>query len=114
MSQYKHLPIYKTAYDLLVCITLKTKDYRNDFKYTLGTKMREDSMKLVQLIYKANSSKNKEDYINNIIDTVQIIELSSRLSKDLHLINIKAFSEIIVLTESISKQANGWLRRSKK
>jgi hypothetical protein len=71
-------------------------------------------MKLVQLVYKANSSNNKEPFIEDIIDTVQIIELSTRLSKDLHLINIKAFSEIIPLTVSIEKQANGWLRSSKK
>ena len=114
MSQYKHLPIYKTSYDLLILITNKTKDYRNDFKYTLGFKMREDCMKLVQLIYKANSSTNKEPFIQDILDTVQIIELSSRLSKDLHLINTKAFSEIIPLTVSIEKQANGWLRSSTK
>lgn len=114
MAQYKHLSIYKTTYDLLLLITNKTKDYRNDFKYTLGTKMREDCMKLVQLVCKANSSNNKEPFIEDIIDTVQIIELSTRLSKDLHLINIKAFSEIIPLTVSIEKQANGWLRSSKK
>jgi len=114
MAQYKHLSIYKTTYDLLLLITNKTKDYRNDFKYTLGTKMRDDCMKLVQLVYKANSVKNKEPFIEDIIDTLQIVELSVRLSKDLHLINTNAFSEIIPLTVSIEKQANGWLRSSKK
>lgn len=114
MAQYKHLPIYKSSYDLLILITLKTKDYRKDFKYTLGVKLIDECMNLMQSIYKANTSKNKESFIQDIIDIIQIIELSSRLSKDLHLINISTFSEIIVLTDSISKQANGWLRSTKK
>jgi hypothetical protein len=36
MVQYKHLPIYKTTYNLLELIVKKTKEFLKDFKYSLG------------------------------------------------------------------------------
>jgi hypothetical protein len=32
MAQYKHLPIYKTTYELLEMITLRTRNFLRDFK----------------------------------------------------------------------------------
>jgi hypothetical protein len=44
MAQYKHLPIYKTTYELLEMVTRKTKDFPRDFKYSLGDKLRNESV----------------------------------------------------------------------
>ena len=59
MAQYKHLPIYKTTYELLEMVTRKTKDFPRDFKYSLGDKIRNECIELVIFIYKANTIKNK-------------------------------------------------------
>ena len=34
MAQYKHLPIYKTTYNLLELIVRKTKEFPKNFKYS--------------------------------------------------------------------------------
>ena len=34
MAQYRHLPIYKSAYDLLVELMNTTKDFPRDFKFS--------------------------------------------------------------------------------
>jgi hypothetical protein len=36
-----------------------------------------------------------------------------RLSKDLRLINVDSFSETVVLTDSLARQTQGWLKHSK-
>lgn len=114
MSKYKHLPIYKSTYELLEVITRKTKNFSRDFKYSLGDKIRNECIELVIFIYKANSMKEQqEDNLNQIIERVQVIELMLRLAKDLHLLNINSFSEIVVLTDSIARQAQGWLKHTK-
>ena len=113
MAQYKHLPIYKTTYDLLQKITRKTKDFPRDFKYSLGDKIRNECIDLVIYIFKANSiSQKKEEYLQSIIERVQVIELMLRLSKDLHLLNVASFSEIAVLTDSIARQSQGWIKNT--
>ena len=52
MAQYQHLPIYKTAYDLLVELMNTTKDFPRDFKFSLGEKIQNHVIELLVLIYK--------------------------------------------------------------
>lgn len=113
MAQYKHLPIYKTTYELLEKVTRKTKDFPRDFKYSLGDKIRNECIELVVFIYKANTLRNqREENLKQILERVQVIELMLRLSKDLRLLNVAAFSEIVLLTDSIARQTQGWIKHS--
>ena len=40
MAQYQHLPIYKTAYELLQLVTRATSEFPKAYKYSLGDKLR--------------------------------------------------------------------------
>jgi hypothetical protein len=110
MAQYKHLPIYKTTYELLEMVTKKTKDFPRDFKYSLGDKIRNECIELVIFIYKANTIRQqRKEHLQQIIERVQVIELMLRLAKDLRLFNVTVFSEIVLLTDSLARQAQGWI-----
>ena len=110
MAQYKHLPIYKTTYELLEMVTRKTKDFPRDFKYSLGDKLRNECIELVIFIYKANTLRQqRKEHLQQILERVQVIELMLRLSRDLRLFNVVAFSEIVLLTDSLARQAQGWI-----
>jgi len=110
MAQYKHLPIYKTTYELLEMVTRKTKDFPRDFKYSLGDKIRNECIELVVFIYKANTLRQqRKEHLQQILERVQVIELMLRLAKDLRLFNVTAFSEIVLLTDSLARQAQGWI-----
>ena len=110
MAQYKHLPIYKTTYELLEMVTRKTKDFPRDFKYSLGDKLRNKCIELVIFIYKANTLRQqRKEHLQQILERVQVIELMLRLSRDLRLFNVVAFSEIVLLTDSLARQAQGWI-----
>ena len=113
MAKYKHLPIYKTTYDLLELVTAKIKDFPRDFKFTLGDKILNECISLVVSIYKANSLREqREEHLTQILERIQVIELMLRLSKDLKLLNVTSFSEIVVLTDSLSRQAQGWITQT--
>lgn len=113
MAQYKHLPIYKTTYDLLQMVTEKTKNFPKDFKFSLGDKLRNECIDLVVLIYKTNSIQNgRKEYLKQMLEKLQVVELILRLSKDMRLINVKSFSEIVLLTDSLSRQSQGWMQHS--
>jgi len=115
LAQYKHLPIYKLTYDLLNEITRHTRHFPKDFKYTLGTKVRDETVELVIFIYKANSSREKRsEFVQAILERLQVIELLLRLSKDMRLLSVEAFASLVVLTDDINRQASGWLRSSGK
>lgn len=108
MAQYQHLPIYKATYDLLVAVTQVTRHFPRDFK-TYATRIREEVMEVVLLIYRANSSRDERAaLLTVIVERMQGIELSLRLAKDMHLLSVKQFSSVVMLTDSVLRQAQGW------
>jgi len=114
MAQYQHLPIYKVTYELLLQITKVTKEFPRDYKHSLAAKLRDEAVDLVVYIYKANSLRaERAKYVGVILARMQVIELLVRLCKDLRLINIKQFSETVALTDSVGRQAQGWLKATK-
>jgi hypothetical protein len=115
MAQIKHLPIYKTTYELLEAVVRATKNFPRDFKYTLGDKIRTEVIDLVVFIFKANATKEKRvENATKIIERIQVIELLIRLTKDMRLINVKQFSEIVFLSDSLGRQASGWIKHTAK
>lgn len=114
MAQYQHLPIYKTTYELLEQITKVTHEFPRDYKHSLGVKLREEVVDLVVFIYKANSFRSERAiFVALILERMQVVELLVRLCKDMRLISVKAFSETVALTDSIERQAQGWLKAIK-
>jgi hypothetical protein len=113
MAQIKHLPIYKTTYELLELVVRVTKDFPKDFKYTLGDKIRVEVIDLVVFIFKANATRqNRIANAEKIVERIQVIDLLVRLTKDLRLINVKQFSEIVFLSDSLGRQASGWIKHT--
>jgi hypothetical protein len=111
MAQYQHLPIYKVTYELLQQITRVTKEFPRDYRHSLAAKLREESVDLVVFIYKANSIRSERArHVAAILERMQVIELLVRLCKDLRLMSIKQFSETVALTDSVGRQAQGWLK----
>jgi hypothetical protein len=47
MAQYQHLPIYKGTYDLLLRISIATKNFPREQKFTLGQKLRDEVLELI-------------------------------------------------------------------
>jgi len=114
MAQYQHLPIYKVTYELLAKITEITQSFPRNFKHSLAVKLRDEVVDLVVFVYKANTFlKDRGHYVSLILERMQVVELLVRLSKDMRLINIKQFSETVLLTDSVARQAQGWLKTVK-
>ena len=111
MAQYKHLPIYKATYDLLLKVTEVTRHYPKDFKHSTGVMLRDEVMYVVLLIYRANATReHRIEVTAEIVERLQVIELLLRLSCDLRFISQKQFSSIVTLTDAIVRQAAGWHR----
>ena len=109
MAQYQHLPIYKVTYDLLLKVTEATRHFPRDFKHSLAATLREEVLAVVVLIYRANSARDKrQELLDQVVERMQVVELMLRLSKDMRFLNIKQFSSIVELTDSVLRQASGW------
>ena len=112
MAQYKHLPIYKGTYDLLLRIMIATKDFPREYKYTLGQKLKDEVMDLVLYIYRANNGADKTAFIGIILERIQLIEVMLRLSHDMHVLTRGHYVGLVEMTDSLARQAQGWLKSS--
>lgn len=109
MAKYLHLPLYQTAYKLMLELLYTTKNYPKEFKYSIGEKIQNNVIEIIIDIYKANSARNKIIHIKDILEKVQVVDLLLRISFDMKILSMEKYSDYIEKTASISKQANGWL-----
>lgn len=113
MAQYQHLPIYKATYELLRIVTQVTGNFPKAYKYSLGDRLRDEVVEMVVFIFKANSAKTERSrHATLFLERLQVVELMMRLSKDLRLLTVKQFSEIVGLTDGLGRQAQGWIKAS--
>ncbi len=114
MAQYQHLPIYKLTYDLLLRVMVATKEFPREYKYTLGQQMKDEVMGLIVFISRANSTPDRVALITTILERVQLIQVMMRLAHDLRVLARGHYVGMVEMTDSLARQAQGWLKSSGK
>jgi hypothetical protein len=79
MSLYEELPVFKASYDLLLGIFQFTSNFTREYKYTVGEKLKNESLELIILVYRANSNKSKFEIIQQAREQIELIRLLIRL-----------------------------------
>jgi hypothetical protein len=110
MALYTALPIYKVAYDLSIEIFKRTDLFPREYKYTVGERLKNESLDLILQIYKANKSQKQKrlKHIAEARENVETIRLLLRLVKDLQVIGNKPFVFLNSKVEGVSVQLAGW------
>ncbi len=108
MVTYDELPVYKATYDLLLEMFHFTKDFKKEFKYTVGESLKKETIELITLIYRANSRTDKRATLQTAREHIEVIRLLVRLMKDIQQISIKRFVNVNKQIENVSKQLTGW------
>lgn len=113
MALCHELPIYRDTYDLLGLTVDLTRNIPRDFKRLIGEELRTECVKMMVLIFRANVATDKAQHIQELRERLQVTELLLRMSKDKRWISVPQYSSAVRLTQSIGKQATGWLKSSK-
>jgi four helix bundle protein len=110
MALFSELPVYKLGYDLLIELYKRTSNFAREYKFTIGERMKNNVTDMLINIYKANKSKkeNREQYIDQARQNVEVVRLLLRISKDLKVIGMKGFVALNVKVEELSKQLASW------
>ncbi|MCD4697294.1 MAG: four helix bundle protein [Bacteroidales bacterium] len=108
MALYDELPVFKASYDLLLNIFRFTSNFTREYKFTVGEKLKNETLALIVLVYRANSAMSKADIIQEAREQIELIRLLIRLLKDLKQVSLKSFVMINKQIENVSKQLTGW------
>jgi len=108
MAQYEHLPVFKQSYDLMLAVFQTVGMFGKEFKYTLGEKLKNETMEMIVCIYRANSRVDKGSMIAEARERLEVVRLYIRMAKDLKQITLKKMIYLNEFIESIAKQLAGW------
>lgn len=110
MALYSELPVYKASYDLLLAIFDFSRGFTREYKYTVGEKLKNETVDMITNIYRANSRREKGPLLARARENIEVIRLYLRLLRDLQQVSIRKFVEINELIEDISRQLTGWTK----
>ena len=108
MALYYDLPVFKEVYQMTLKIFQFTSNFPREYKFTLGQDLKRDCIVLVRYIYRANKTKEKTVYLEQFLDSFEIVKLEIRLCRDLHLLTIKQQASLVENMDSIGKQITAW------
>ncbi|WP_338523328.1 four helix bundle protein [Pseudomonas batumici] len=110
MAMHTELSIYNAAMGLLHMATNLTRNIPRDLKQSLGKRVIDECIDVLMLIARANSTRDRRQFLTDLVEKVQVIEFLMRLFKDSRFISIGQHAKMIEVTTSIGKQANAWKR----
>ena len=113
MAIYNELPVFKASYDLLLDIYRFSSTLTREYKYTIGERLKNETLELIILIYRANTAISKGETIQKAREYVEMLRLLIRVLKDLKQINLKSFVRVNNQIENVSKQLTGWQKSVK-
>ena len=114
MATYDLLPVYKTTYDFLLQIFQFSRTFTREYKYTIGQELKNETIRLILAIYRANGSQAKRyELLDDARTTLETIRLLLRLTKDLKQIPLSDFVALNEKIETISKQLFAWQKSAK-
>lgn len=111
MAQYEHLPIYKQAMDLAVYVEKIVKGFSRYNKYTIGSEMRALSHKILVLIVRANSERDKWQSLAGAREKIEELKILARISLELKAFaGVNSFECLVKMIVETARQNESWLR----
>jgi hypothetical protein len=113
MMQRKDIPIWRDATQLLLAVEQAVRHFPRYHKYTLGTEMRQQAMKICQLVSRSWQDKARApETLPRLVLAVDDLKIQLQLGRELQVFrNFAEFEKLAGLTVQVGKQSGGWLRR---
>jgi len=112
MAKYEHLSIFQKSYDLMVRVYEETHNFSREYKYSLGQKIKDVCLELLNLIIIANSEREKKPYLKKANQQVDKLRIYIRLCHSLNIIGKKKYEVLSKYIDEIGRMAGGWLKSS--
>lgn len=113
MARYQHLPIWRDAKQLLLVVEQAVRMFSRYHKYTVGSDLRSQAMKVCRLVILANSAwDERRHHVGQLVLAAEELKILIQLAKEVKAFaSFKQFQEAAELAVAIGKQSGGWLRR---
>ncbi|MCD4720896.1 MAG: four helix bundle protein [Desulfobacula sp.] len=114
MARYEHLPVYRKAMELAVYLQNTVRNFSRYNKYTIGTDLRDLSRKVIQLVIRANSARDREKILEQLVETCDMLKSMLVFAMEAKTFqNFKSFQHAAGLATILCRQSEGWLKSTR-
>ena len=112
MAQYAHLTIYIKTYEFIKLNYRIVRQFRKEYKYTLGEELQRIVWSMLDEIIRINSlpDSDKKSGIKNLSNFFDQFKVRFRLAYEIGLIKDKKFAAAQLQMEEIGKMIGGWAK----
>ena len=108
MARYDHISIFQKTYVLTVNVYKATGNFKKEYKYTLGEKLKLLCSELLDLIVVVNAAEDKLKSLEKLNNRLETLRIHLRLAFDLKAISRGQLGELNRQIEEIGRQIGGW------
>jgi len=108
MARYQHLPVFQAVYDLSLEIHSRVNNFPRVHRYSIGEKIKDIGLNLLDLIVKANSARDKTACLEEAEVILEKLKIYARLCFDLKILGGKSFEFLTRKMDEIGRQLNKW------
>ncbi len=109
---HTQLPLHKLTYELLDLAVDMVRNMPRDVKATLGSVIRDECIRMLLMIAKANAARDKVPHIDALLESREAVELMLRTCHDKRFISHAQWARAVELMNTIGQQAGGWRKSS--
>lgn len=115
MSLAKDLDIYKAANGLFTLALSLQAQVPRSYRVAVGQRISNECSEILLIVARANAARgaSRERHIEQLLERLEAATVLLRASHELRIISTKVWSASIELTDSVSKQAHGWLKSAR-
>jgi hypothetical protein len=115
MAIHHQLPIHKTGSQLLALAAEIHAQLPRGFKRTIGDKIVSHCSEMLDLMALANATRHEQraQHIQQLLAHSRAAQVWLRIGFDLRKISQGAWAKAVHLLDSVGKQANGWLSKTR-
>ena len=109
----EELQIYRDISEMVKRVFIIVKNFPREYKFTIGTRIQNTALDCVDLIYKSARHKNKKEYLDNLVSSLDFLSYLIRIGKDMNIITERQYGLYVEVSRPCVKQATGWFKYSK-
>ena len=112
MGYKKELPAIQKAYDLAREILPRTAKFPRDLKFSLGLRIADNVLMVLELLIQASYTKNKARLLSDANLRLERLRMLLRLSRELGALSNKGYEHVMAIVTELGNQIGGWYKQA--
>lgn len=103
-------PVVTKTYDFILWLLPKLAKFPREQRFLLGDRIEMTLLDCLELLIEANYSKEKAGILKNVNLKLEKLRFLTRISRDMHYVDIKSYEFSARSINEIGKMVGGWIK----